>query len=857
MLRSFSQVMSIFCFSVSFAGLLSAPANAQESKQDCAFEVVLKSSSRGAAVELSFRNASAESRRLYWLDANGNRKFIVEVAPGTELLQPTSAGSSWVATDNADKCLHVVTATEVAETIDIGDVQTADVPAPVSDVVAQSLVQTPSDVPSPGVANPVSQARALPDPSDNSDAAAAQEDAGTLPQISPIEQFHLSGAYHITPRVDSAKMLNGPISGAVDVSPLKPAWDGGRWAFEAVSGTPFVRIKNTWKNTYLGDANGSARASHVPPDASETHWTVEPVDGTPYIQFRNRETDRFLLVGRPLPVLADNIPPEQDNESHWQVIGINTGVAALASPPPDPTYESALTGCRDVGGYWTGSSCRRPSYAREPLACPRGFVWADDIGECVWNEAGRCPPWQRGPGGSCGSNLACNGGSARLSGRGHRACYCRPGAVAWGRYPNLSCVPSVARIAPLLVPLAVGGATVAILGSRPGRRTIGSLFGNRKFGRGQIGANTPVGFKTISLRGSGTTTPTTKPVSNNSAVTTGNPATQSQGTAPTTVLTPSQKAVSDFQKLTPEAKASVLNSCKGNTGPGCAAINAAASGTSTANKPNLATNPATGITTAKSTTGTPPNTATTAPQGNAGLDKAVSDYQKMTPENKTKVLAACKGDTGPGCSAINKAAGVTSTANNPNPVTNAATGITTAKPTTGTPQNATTAATPGQTGQDKAVTDFKQMTPENQGKVLAACKGNTGPGCAAIIKASTGGTSTTNPNLVTNPATGTTTAKPTSGTPGPKGTQGTVGTPPNKPAGSQATTSTDNKKLPPPQAKKETVAASKPIPAPKQTTVKPVAVKHTTAPSRPAVRPVATKPVPPPKKKLLPGERNT
>jgi hypothetical protein len=761
MLRSFSQVMSIFYFSVSCAGLLSAPANAQESKQDCAFEVVLKSSPRGAAVELSFRNASAESRRLYWLDANGNRKFIVDVAAGTELLQPTSAGSSWVATDTADKCLHVVTATEVAETIDIGDVQTADVP-------------------SPGVANPVSQTRALPDPSDSADAAAAQEDAGTLPQISPIEQFRLSGAYHITPRVDSAKMLNGPISGTVDVSPLKPAWDGGRWAFEAVSGTPFVRIKNTWMNTYLGDANGSARASHVPPDASETHWTVEPVDGTPYIQFRNRETDRFLLVGRPLPVLADNIPPEQDNESHWQVIGINTGVAALASPPPDPTYESALTGCRDVGGYWTGSSCRRPSYAREPLTCPRGFVWADDIGECVWNEAGRCPPWQRGPGGSCGSNLACNGGSARLSGRGHRACYCRPGAVAWGRYPNLSCVPSVARIAPLLVPLAVGGATVAILGSRPGRRTIGSLFGNRKFGRGQIGANTPVGFKTISVRGSGTTTTTTKPAGNNSTVMTGNPATQSQGTAPTTALTPSQKAAADFQKLTPEAKASVLNSCKGNTGPGCAAINAAASGTSTAKNPNLATNPATGITTAK--------------------------------------------------------------------------------PTTGTPQNATTAtpATQGQTGQDKAVTDFKQMTPESQGKVLAACKGNPSAGCAAIIKASAGGTSpANNPNPATNPATGTTTAKPTSGTPSPKGTQGTVVAPPNKPAGSQANTSTDNKKLPPPQAKKETVAVSKPIPPAKQTTVKPVAVKRTTAPSKPAVKPVATRPNPVPKKKLLPGERNT
>src|SRR6188474_1971664 len=89
--------------------------------QDCSNEPALRSAQPGAPVELSFRNASSDGRRLYWLDQNGSRKFISVIRPGTIYGQPTSATHSWVVTDEAEKCLFAVTATTEPQTIDVGD----------------------------------------------------------------------------------------------------------------------------------------------------------------------------------------------------------------------------------------------------------------------------------------------------------------------------------------------------------------------------------------------------------------------------------------------------------------------------------------------------------------------------------------------------------------------------------------------------------------------------------------------------------------------------------------------------------------------------------------------------------------
>ena len=92
--------------------------------------------------------------------------------------------------------------------------------------------------------------------------------------------------------------------------------------------------------------------------------------------------------------------------------------------------------------------------------------------------AASCPPWQMGPGGRCMTDLSCRGGVVEISRRGYPACYCPVGMVAWGDYPRLSCVPSIARIAPLLLG--------TVLGVDQGRPQFGQVYGNKRFcGPGQ------------------------------------------------------------------------------------------------------------------------------------------------------------------------------------------------------------------------------------------------------------------------------------------------------------------------------------------------------------------------------------
>ena len=57
--------------------LANNPANAL----DCSAEATLKAVPSSAQTEIDFRNASPQTRQLYWLDANGERKFVALVAP--------------------------------------------------------------------------------------------------------------------------------------------------------------------------------------------------------------------------------------------------------------------------------------------------------------------------------------------------------------------------------------------------------------------------------------------------------------------------------------------------------------------------------------------------------------------------------------------------------------------------------------------------------------------------------------------------------------------------------------------------------------------------------------------------------
>ena len=138
---------------VGAATLISISPGAAQS-QDCSAESSLKSVQAGGPVELAFRNASTERRRLYWIDPNGDRKFNGLIEGGNLLRQTTSTGHSWVVTDDAEKCLFAVTATAEPVTIDVGGVATAQL-APPPPGVQQPIAQAPVAAPPPP---PVAQA---------------------------------------------------------------------------------------------------------------------------------------------------------------------------------------------------------------------------------------------------------------------------------------------------------------------------------------------------------------------------------------------------------------------------------------------------------------------------------------------------------------------------------------------------------------------------------------------------------------------------------------------------------------------------------------------------------------------------
>ncbi len=451
-----------------FALFAAGAANAQT----CADESSMKSAQAGtAAVGLSFRNASNERRRIYWLDPNGERKLYGIVEPQHVFEQSSFPGFAWLITDDTEKCLSIVTATTEAQTIDVGDPSSAQLAPP-----APGEQQPIAQVPAAAAAEP-------PPPADADQPQQAATAADDLPQVNPVEQFDLKGAFHIVPGNEPMKALNSEDSGAIEVMHVKPQWDSGQWSFVQVPNSSFVRIKNKWKSTYLADVRGRVRAVRAGEDSEESYWSFEPVDGTDFVQLRNHATDKFLLTVGGEAALAADLPPKRENRSYWKVISASQ---VDSQPQPvaaiDNDYTEALADCRAIGGIWTGSSCR--AQREEVLTCPRGWRWSRRSGECQWAGRGDCPPWQR-RNGRCLTQLTCRGGVVRQSGRG-LSCHCPPGMAAWGNYPHLKCVPSLARIVPLLLQGAVNGGNRQGNGNWPGK-----FGGKNQLGGGKGQGNGP------------------------------------------------------------------------------------------------------------------------------------------------------------------------------------------------------------------------------------------------------------------------------------------------------------------------------------------------------------------------------
>jgi len=78
----------------------------------CAEEASMKSPAPTTTQRfIQFVNASATPRKVYWLDAAGERKLYQTVASGATYRQDTFAGHVWVVTDERDVCTAVYLAT--------------------------------------------------------------------------------------------------------------------------------------------------------------------------------------------------------------------------------------------------------------------------------------------------------------------------------------------------------------------------------------------------------------------------------------------------------------------------------------------------------------------------------------------------------------------------------------------------------------------------------------------------------------------------------------------------------------------------------------------------------------------------
>ena len=103
---------------VAFGAVMLFAAIGPASAQNCASENMRSPQSRDATV-ITFVNKGPESRRIFWIDFTGARKFYKEIGPGQSFRQPTFLGHLWIAAREDDRCQTVVSARPFPLTVDV------------------------------------------------------------------------------------------------------------------------------------------------------------------------------------------------------------------------------------------------------------------------------------------------------------------------------------------------------------------------------------------------------------------------------------------------------------------------------------------------------------------------------------------------------------------------------------------------------------------------------------------------------------------------------------------------------------------------------------------------------------------
>lgn len=368
MVSRMRRTFAYLAFVLACLGLGTAAATAQS----CSDETSIKSSSETRPTQISFRNGSADRRRLYWIDQDGRRKFYAVIPPQNVHTQPTYVAHSWVVTDDAEKCLYVITASSAPITVEVGGV-----------------AALPPGVPASGGQQPIGQAnQSETTQSSISGPTAAAPSAAPVADISPIEAFELEGYYRLTPRSVDGIVLNTEASGTISVEKVKPHWSSGQWEFVEVPGTTFVLIKNRWKNTFLLVDDDEVRAGSADDDDESAHWALDVVEGQPYVRIRNRAIESYLLNANGQVRLTSS--NDDDPDGQWQFVAVLDGTPSASSSSSGTSSKSSFKkmttkkkkktakkkrgGCE--GGWWKGNTCR----------CPKGKVF--DAGRCSATDHG-------------------------------------------------------------------------------------------------------------------------------------------------------------------------------------------------------------------------------------------------------------------------------------------------------------------------------------------------------------------------------------------------------------------------------------------------------------------------------------
>lgn len=338
-----------------------APAQAG----DCSNEATFKSAPGGTATDIFFHNGSAQQRRVYWLDENGQRKLKSIVEAGQTQRQSTIAGHAWVVTDGNEACLYVIVASSAPITAEIGEGQGGAPAQP----QAQATPQAP----------PQAQAAATTPPP----TAAAPATGSTVARLG------LSGWYQLMPVAQPGRVLNNMENGRPEVENVKNEWESAYWQFSDLP-EGYVAITNKWTQKNLATRGQGVTTIVGAERGSGAQWTLESVDNGAHVVLKSRFTNRYLSATSGGFEFIEQ--PGAANAGLWQLVRSTQpqAVEERKAPSRKPVVvETERAPPKKSRTCPKGERFDRERLDCVSIGCGRHQVWSKSEGQCI-SKASTC-----------------------------------------------------------------------------------------------------------------------------------------------------------------------------------------------------------------------------------------------------------------------------------------------------------------------------------------------------------------------------------------------------------------------------------------------------------------------------------